>query len=139
MSSACWRLSIWHGPANSAIGRSLPKVTSPTTTARLGLTASLMPRAIARAACDRSRVEAAIAAASVGRRCQRLALFRGVDRNHLGSGRARLGIVCGRGGDHPRLARLIDGVGLALNHQGQLALDQGPLFGPRMGVFADLR
>src|SRR6476661_3272031 len=49
ISSACARLSIWQGPANTAIGRSLANVTLPIVTAALGFAESLMTSTIARA------------------------------------------------------------------------------------------
>src|SRR6185503_3715102 len=43
ISSACARLSIWQGPANTAIGRSLANVTLPMVTVGFGFDESLMP------------------------------------------------------------------------------------------------
>src|SRR5262245_19188357 len=54
ISSAWPRLSIWHGPANNPIGRSLANVTLPMATEGLGRVVSLMRRTIAR---DRPRGE----------------------------------------------------------------------------------
>ena len=45
MSKACWRLSIWQGPAIKASGRSLPKIAWPTFTWALGAMVIRLPDA----------------------------------------------------------------------------------------------